>query len=135
MQMNGFIGLAESLLRQPDIAGTVFDKQNFYGHTISSDQFHQFLSLPARANLKVEPCPGFDSTEMLPPWRSTIFLQMASPIPVPANSSRLWSRWNIPKIRSKYSESIPSPLSFTENSHILLSSSTADMWTKGIPGF
>ena len=92
MQMNGFIGIAEGFLRQPDIAGAVFNQQNFYGHTFSSDQFHQFLSLPARANRNVDPCPGSDSTEMLPPWRSTIFLQMAKPMPVPANSSRLCSR-------------------------------------------
>ena len=42
---------------------------------------------------------------MVPPWRSTIFLQMANPMPVPANSSRLCSRWNMPKILSKYCES------------------------------
>src|SRR5271154_742270 len=135
MQMNGFIGLAESLLRQPDIAGTVFDKQNFYGHTISSDQFHQFLSLPARANRNVEPCPGSDSTEMLPPWRSTIFLQIANPMPVPANSSRLWSRWNMPKILSKYCGSMPRPLSFTENIHFFPPSMAAEMCIRGSPGF
>ena len=31
----------------------------------------------------VEPWPGCDSTQMVPPWRSTILLQMASPMPVP----------------------------------------------------
>jgi hypothetical protein len=31
----------------------------------------------------VEPWPGCDSTQMPPPWRSTILLQMASPMPVP----------------------------------------------------
>ena len=51
---------------------------------------------------RIEPCPGWDSTEMVPPCRSTIFLQIASPMPVPANSSRLCSRWNMPKILSKY---------------------------------
>ena len=33
--------------------------------------------------LNVEPLPGSDSTQMRPPCLSTIFLQMASPIPVP----------------------------------------------------
>jgi hypothetical protein len=47
---------------------------------------------PARTNLNVEPCPGSDCTEIRPPCRSTIFLQMANPIPVPENSSRLCRR-------------------------------------------
>ena len=37
VQMDGPIGIAEGFLRQPDIAGTVFDQENFYGHTVSSD--------------------------------------------------------------------------------------------------
>ena len=75
-----------------------------------------------------------DSTEMLPPCRSTIFLQMAKPMPVPANSSRLWSRWNMPKILSKYCGSIPSPLSFTENIHFLPPFLAAEMWILGDSG-
>jgi signal transduction histidine kinase len=77
---------------------------------------------------------GCDSTEMSPPCRSTIFLQMANPMPVPANSSRLCSRWNMPKILSKYCGSIPSPLSRTENIHFLSPSSAAVTCTLGIPG-
>ena len=34
----------------------------------------------------VEPFAGSDSTQIRPPWRSTIFLQFASPIPVPGLS-------------------------------------------------
>ena len=37
-------------------------------------------------NLKTEPEPGVDSTQMRPPWRSTIFLQIARPMPVPGYS-------------------------------------------------
>ena len=66
--------------------------------------------LPGRTETS-SPCPSSDSTQMLPPCRSTIFLQIARPMPVPANSSRLCSRWNMPKILSKYCGSIPSPLS------------------------
>ncbi len=33
---------------------------------------------------KFAPSPGWLSTQSWPPWRSTIFLQMASPMPVPA---------------------------------------------------
>ncbi len=32
----------------------------------------------------MEPVPGTDSTQILPPWCSTTFLQIARPIPVPA---------------------------------------------------
>src|SRR5476649_1099634 len=111
--MDGLVGVAEGLLRQSDVAGAIFDQKNFYGHAVSSDEALDFISLPSKAKLKVDPCPSFDSTEILPPCRSTIFLQMASPMPVPANSSRLCRRWNMPKILSKYWASIPSPLSRT----------------------
>lgn len=69
---------------------------------------------------------------MLPPCRSTIFLQIASPIPVPANSSRLWSLWNIPKIRVKYLGSIPNPLSFTAKLHPLSPFLAAETCTFGM---
>ena len=32
---------------------------------------------------KVAPRPAADSTQIVPPWRSTIFLHKAKPIPVP----------------------------------------------------
>src|SRR5229473_4902463 len=134
VQMDRTIGIAEGFLRQPDITGTVFDQENLNGHTCSSDGCYNSFSLSASAKRKVEPCPGCDSTEMLPPCRSTIFLQMASPIPVPANSSRLCSRWNIPKIFSKYCASIPNPLSFTEKIHFFPPFLAAEMCTRGIPG-
>src|SRR5580700_1571985 len=132
--MDGRTGLAEGLLRQPDITGTVFDQENLDGATVSCDRCHEFTPDPARAKRNVEPCPGCDSTEILPPCRSTIFLQMASPMPVPANSSRLCSRWNMPKILSKYCGSIPNPLSFTEKIHFIPLFLAAEMCIRGIPG-
>ena len=92
VQVDGSVGVTEGLPRQPDIAGAVFDQENFYGHTFTSYGFHDGLSLAVKPKRKVEPSPGWDSTEMLPPCRSTIFLQIANPMPVPANSSRLCSR-------------------------------------------
>ena len=53
---------------------------------------------------------------MRPPWRSTIFLHTAKPIPVPGYSSRVCKRWKMTNIRSAYWGSMPIPLSFTENS-------------------
>ena len=47
MQADGLVGIAEGFLRQPDIAGTVFDQENLYGHTVSSDGFHDSLSISA----------------------------------------------------------------------------------------
>src|SRR3981081_600469 len=86
--MDSSVGVAEGLLRQPDVPGTVFHQKNIdtfsiYGH-------HVFNSLSAKAKRKVVPCPGCDSTEILPPCRSTIFLQMANPLQVTGSSSRLW---------------------------------------------
>src|SRR5271170_6694952 len=40
---------------------------------------------------------------MPPPWRSTIFLPIAKPIPMPANCFGCGSRWNMPRIFSKCS--------------------------------
>src|SRR5450755_2150083 len=175
VQLNGRVGVVEGFLREPDIAGTVFDQEKLYGHVFSCDNFHDcllssrwmffgltlafrpgqcsycgnlfpgsrirpttsrglsstkgtcgtrhsapvavmaFCSFAAKPKRKVEPRPGVDSTEMLPPCRSTIFLQMAKPIPVPANSSRLCRRWNMPKIFSKYCEFFFSASASTEN--------------------
>src|ERR1700675_80052 len=134
VHMDGPTRIAERFLGQPNISRTVFDQKNFYRATVSSDGFHDFSSFSARAKRNVEPCPGWDSTEMLPPCRSTIFLQMANPMPVPSNSSRLCSRWNISNIFSKYWESMPIPLSCTENVHFFPPFLEAEIWTRGIPG-
>ena len=76
----------------PHIPRTGFDQENIAGRTVSFDGVHDFFPFAAKAKLKVDPCPGSDSTAMVPPCRSTIFLQMANPMPVPANSSRLCNR-------------------------------------------
>ena len=53
-----------------------------------------------RVKKNVEPLSGSDSIQIRPPWRSTIFRQIASPIPVPEYSSRVCNRRNGSKIRS-----------------------------------
>ncbi len=45
-----------------------------------------------------DPTPGSDSTRILPPYRSTIRLQIARPNPVPLRLSSLCSRLNSAKI-------------------------------------
>jgi hypothetical protein len=46
------------------------------------------LPVALRGSVKknVAPWPGSDSTQMRPPWRSTTFLQIANPMPVPGCS-------------------------------------------------
>src|SRR5665647_224939 len=63
--------------------------------------------------------PSSDSTHICPPCLSTIFLQIASPMPVPGYSSFLCSLLKTSKIFPEYCGSIPIPLSCTENNHSL----------------
>src|ERR1035438_8380644 len=67
-------------------------------------------------NLKVDPRPGSDSTQMRPPCLSTIVLQIAKPTPVPARELPC-RRLNTPKTYSLYSAGIPMPLSHTLSTH------------------
>src|ERR1043166_4234879 len=111
----------QSLAGQLHIAGVVFRQQHLerlFGD--SSTHLLPFARALARAGTvkkNVEPSPGCDSTQIRPPRRSTILLQMASPIPVPGYSVPVCSRWKIAKIRSRCSGVIPIPLSRTEKSH------------------
>jgi hypothetical protein len=59
---------------------------------------YQVLPLVGIEKKNVDPFPGSDSTHILPPWRSIIFLQVASPIPVPGYSFFVCRRWNITNI-------------------------------------
>src|SRR5208282_4772872 len=68
-------------------------------------------------NLKTEPRPDCGSTQILPPQCSTIFLQMASPIPLPGYSARVCRRWKTTKTFSACSGPMPLPLSLTLNNH------------------
>src|ERR1700690_2021195 len=119
MQVDVYLGVFKSFPREPDIARAIFNQKNFHGRGVCSNRFHQFPSLSGRAKQKVEPFSGCDSTQILPPSRSTIFLQMAKPIPVPLNSCCPCNRWKIMKIFSRYWGEIPKPLSRTEKIHSL----------------
>src|SRR6266550_2681340 len=115
LQVEAYLGIAQGFSRQQNVAGTVFYQKNFNRQcVVSQDVLHISPHCSGRLKLKVEPFPGSDCTQSRPPWRSTIFLLMANPMPVPENSSRACKRWNMTKIRSKYCEAIPIPLSRTE---------------------
>ena len=60
---------------------------------------------------KVLPWPGSDSSQMRPPWHSTTFLQIASPMPLPGYCLLLCNRWKTKKMRAAYCRSMPMPLS------------------------
>ena len=84
----GDFGVAQGLEGQFSVTGTIFDEEDFdwakvRGH-LSIGVSVDGMVRSGREKKKVEPCPGCDSTQIAPPWRSTIFLQMARPMPVPA---------------------------------------------------
>src|SRR5690606_16509007 len=64
---------------------------------------HQFapsgnVSISSGASVKknAAPLPGAASAQIRPPWRWTMRCTVASPMPVPGNSSVLCRRWNAP---------------------------------------
>src|SRR5712692_2588038 len=109
--------LRQRLLHEPGVTRIVLDEKDV--DRLSNDLHAASFcaSTAGSVNLNVDPFPGSDSTQIRPPCCSTIFLQMAKPIPVPSYSSRLCKRWKIRKIRSRYCGSIPMPLSCTEKTH------------------
>ena len=117
-------GVGGAVFHQQD-----FDRPEFFGGFMAAS-----LSRSGMVKEKVEPLPGSDSTQMRPPWRSTIFLQMARPMPVPGYSFRVCSRWKMTKMRSKYSGSMPMPLSCTEKTHSPCLAADADVDSRPLPG-
>ena len=92
------------------------------------------VPLSAKAKRKVEPCPVRTRPRCGRRAARQFSCRWPDPMPVPANSSRLCSRWNMPKILSKYCGSIPSPLSCTENFHSFHRSWRRRCGPSGIPG-
>src|SRR5204863_8899099 len=78
--------------RQLHVVLVVLDQQDL--HVVD---VHRVSSPVGRARKKVAPSPSFASTQTRPPCRSTTRLTIASPTPVPSNSSCRWRRWNTPK--------------------------------------
>jgi hypothetical protein len=67
-------GLVDVHAHQHRVVGIVFDEQD------SDSLFHK---ASGKTTVKRVPRPTELSTEIVPPWRSTIFLQIARPIPLP----------------------------------------------------
>src|SRR5690606_35205593 len=85
---------------QARVGGIVLDQKNddrfesLLRHVRSSSVRDVAAARGASAIVKwkVVPAPGIESTQMRPPWFSTMRLQTASPMPVPGYFPRAWSR-------------------------------------------
>src|SRR5574343_606620 len=81
---------------------------------------------------KLLPTFIFDSTQILPFKLVIIFFAMAKPDPVPVSLALLFNFWNRIKILSKYSSSIPIPLSLTLNNQFFFKSTASIVIVKGL---
>src|SRR5439155_26831712 len=106
----------DDLERAQRAVGQLLGDQQRVARAVLDDQQTQRLGHGAPApsatvKWKTVPRSAPGSTQMRPPWRSTIFLTMARPTPVPGYASRVCRRWNISKTRSRLRGSMPMPLS------------------------
>src|SRR5215213_3046790 len=82
-------GVVERLAGQVDVGGTVLHEQDLdrrnAGGTSGPGLIAHGEASPGSGivNQKVDPPPGVSSTQSVPPWRSTIRLQTARPMPIP----------------------------------------------------
>src|SRR5665213_2408183 len=86
MKLRLQLGSLEAFANQSDVSGRIFYDQDFNVVLFRYDHFQSFLF--GKVKKKVAPELGWDSTQIRPPCRSTMRLQIASPIPVPEYSSR-----------------------------------------------
>src|SRR5579872_845265 len=110
--------------------GRIVVYQEHFGHS------HVYASVAfgdgANGNVNLKQLPGVAcaSIQILPPWRSMIFLQIDRPMPLPVYSSRVCRRRKITKMSCQWSAGIPMPLSETANIHSV-SFFFAETWTTG----
>ena len=76
-QLDGDLGLAQRLARQPHVAGVVLHEQD-------RALAHDSGSTTGSVKRKTLPPSGRGAAQIVPPWRSTTFLAIARPMPVPA---------------------------------------------------
>src|SRR5687768_3771424 len=131
VQVAVHLAFAQRFLGQAHVARVVLDQQDL-DRPVSLD--HQLTPFGlGSVNRKLDPSPGRDSTQIVPPWRSTTFLQIARPMPVPGYSPLLCRRWSTMKMRSKYCGSMPMPLSRTAKVHSS-GPSVTPTWMRGTEG-
>ena len=102
---------------QPDVGGLILDQEDpdWLHMPPSLAVFHDTGIVEAnRASAALRRC----STQIRPPWRSTILLADREPDSGSrCTRLRAWRRWKTLKTRSACRGSIPIPLSITENRH------------------
>src|ERR1700722_591392 len=107
-----------------DVSGIVFDKQDLdratsrchrWAPSVAPTGVSSLSTAIGKVNQNREPLLLAVSIPMVPPCSSTIFLQTASPIPVPVYASRPCRRWKITNTFSANSGATPMPLSVTLN--------------------
>src|SRR5205085_6225732 len=123
------LAFLQRFARQSLVAGVVLDEQDLDGGTSVGHGNSFFGSV----KWNWLPSPGVEFTQMRPPWRSTTFLQIARPMPVPGYSPMVCRRWKSMKMRSKYCGSMPMPLSATVMRHSP-ACSPALTWMRGTAG-
>ena len=108
----------ERLADEQDVAGVVLDEQDL-DRLAGRLGRHGVVSSFGNGQGEAEggavgpASSGAGTSQMRPPWNSTILLQIARPMPVPVYSSLGCRRWKITKIRSAYRGAMPMPLSLT----------------------
>ena len=73
------------------LRATTGKKETAKSRDVGGHIYAFFLST-GTVKIKVDPFPGLLLAVIVPPCRSTIFLQMGSPIPVPEYSCLRWRR-------------------------------------------
>src|SRR5262249_34314219 len=89
------VGRGEHIADDLAIIRLVLDYQDAFAHAGSTCR----STTTGRVNANVEPCPGCDSAQILPPCISMMRLEMANPKPVPPflrviALSACWNSWN-----------------------------------------
>src|SRR6516225_4548487 len=109
---NLIVGRGQHIADNPATIRLVLDHQNAFAHAGSTCRW----TTTGRVNANVEPWPGCDSTQILPPCISMMRFDMASPKPVPPfflvmALSACWNSWN--SLAWSVAE-MPGPLSGTD---------------------
>ena len=92
LQITREVGLLERVRNQQAVVGVVIRNEHRRRASCGHAPAPTAGRCSGRVTTNVAPCPGWLVTLMVPPWRSAIRRLMASPIPVPSYSVRLWSR-------------------------------------------
>src|SRR5262245_46160122 len=106
-------GVTQQIAQDLPVLLVVLDHQDALSHAQALEAWRSART--GMRTLKVDPRPTADSTQIRPPWSSTIRLAMESPRPVPPflRVLEVSACWNSSKIRCRSSWAMPGPVSAT----------------------